>query len=216
MSRIPIPLYVTDQIMTVGHANIFWRGNELASWTYQNAGDMVYASDLDTLGKLEVDNRAGHCVIANADEDTPELGGLVYGFIRKADESVAISDAVWSKVEMLKVVVNKDGTADTQNMLTVPFNGPWLWVYGCTYETNTDGFRELYLREYDGTAGVYNSDVMMPGLTGVPTTVVGIRSHLRQAGWEGFQMIMKTYQNSGVLLNLTDAWMALILQRGYT
>ena len=213
MSRIPIPLYVTDQIMTVGHANIFWRGNELASWTYQNAGDMVYASDLDTLGKLEVADRAGHCVIANTDEDTPELGGLVYGFIRKADESVEILDAVWSKVEMLEVVVNKDGTADTPNVLTVPFNGYWLWVYGCTYSTNTDGFRQISVYEIDSTAGIDNAHVAMHGLTGVPTAAKGIRSFWRPEGW---QVIMKTYQNSGVKLNLTDAWIALILQRGYT
>ena len=213
MSRVPIPLYVTDQIMTVGHANIFWRGNELASWTYQNAGDMVYASDLDTLGKLEVDNRAGHCIIANADEDTPELGGLVYGFIRKADTSVEVLDAVKSKVEMLEVVVNKDGTADTQNILTVPFNGHWLWVYGCTYQANTDGFRELDLRKFDSTSGVSFSDVAMHGLAGIPTTVIGIRSFYHQ---EGLKVIMRTYQNSGVKLSLTDAWVVLILQRGYT
>ena len=213
MSRIPIPLYVTDQIMTVGHANIFWRGNELASWTYQNAGDMVYASDLDTLGKIEIDDRAGHCVIANADEDTPELGGLVYGFIRKADESVEILDAVWAKVEMLEVVVNKDGTADTPNTLTTPFNGHWLWVYGCVYQTNTDGFRELTLVEPDNTIGVTNSQASMHGLTGISTTVTAIRSYFHP---DGFQIIMRTYQNSGVVLRLTDAWMALILQRGYT
>lgn len=213
MSRIPIPLYVTDQIMTVGHANIFWRGNELASWTYQNAGDMTYASDIDTLGKLEVSDHAGHCIISNANEDTPELGGLLYGFIRKADDSVEITDAIWQKVDLLEVVVNKDGVADTQNALTIPFKARWLWIYGCRYETNTDGFRLISLREVDNTQGIFNSDVYMPGLTGVTTAVFGIRSNSRPAD---FQVMMSTYQNSGVILNLTDAWIALILQRGYS
>ena len=213
MSRVPIPLYVTDQIMTVGHANIFWRGNELASWTYQNAGDMTYASGLDTLGKLECGGNAGKIVKTNYAQTAPEVSGLLYAYITSAADQ-SFTSSVWEKVEMDTVVVNVDNCCDTPHKFIAPFRARWLFLYGVTFASNANGLRSVDSFAWHDEEGMYLAKVSQEALNAAEAIpIYGIRSDV--IGVDG-EVSLYGYQNSGDDLSMTNAWMAVILQRGYT
>ena len=215
MSRTAIPLYVGNQLITVAHANTYWRDNEAAAWPYDSIGGLAYATGAADLTELEIGEK-GQFLQMNDDADAPTWEGWAKAAIYTATALQTFTTATLTIATLDTYSLGEDAgftpNPPVGDKITIPagWDGWYLVEYTISFYPNAVGEREAYIYKNGATI-----------LDQTRTTYQAIDNLLMECNGAGIVYLVATdeiqlraYQNSGGNLNTLYAYMSLSLLAG--
>ena len=192
MSRTAIPLYVGNQLITVAHANTYWRANEAAAWPYDSIGGLAYATGAADLAELEMVD-AGDMVCVHDDADKPEWAGwicaAIHGyFVNTLVDStltiLTLDDIIYERIPPGTFVADP-----TLDKITIPagWDGWYLITYEFLWDADANGTRFAYVYKNAAAVSMITNSAIVGGLTscvGAALVYLVATDFLQLRGWQ--------------------------------
>ena len=216
MSRTAIPLYVGDQLITVAHANTYWRDNEAAAWPYDSIGGLAYATGAADLAELEMVD-AGDMVCVHDDGDKPYWDGWVCGGIKGYPLKTTVANNTLTVLTLDELVYEKTppGTfvaTPTQDRITIPagWDGWYLITSNTDWVTDANGTRIAYA--YKNGAVILENVYISTAAVVAGGTANSVAGLVYLVATDYIQI--RCWQNSGGNLDMVAATLELSLVLG--